>query len=132
MVLSNFDFNQIFSERYDPFEIHAFAEAVALAFADIATDNKRSFFVSTATGVTWDQTKDVCIVNTTTGAAATVSLPTASLMLEREVSIIDGGNNASSNNITVANATGTTKATISTDGGSARLFSDGDTWFSIT
>ncbi len=73
------------------------------------------------------------VTYTNTGAA-TVTIPTAQVEAGRILHIKDADFNANANNITVATGgsekiDGNATYTISTDGGSVSLYSDGTDWF---
>jgi len=73
-------------------------------------------------------------VTYTVTAAVTITVATAEAYAGREVVIKDAGGNASVNNITIATEAaetidGAPTATISTDYGAVRLYSDGTNWF---
>ncbi len=77
---------------------------------------------------------DFIIAVDTTGAAVTITIPTAQATAGRIIILSDGGGNATANNITLATAgaetiDGNATAAIVADDGSLRVVSDGTKWF---
>lgn len=75
-------------------------------------------------------------VTRTAHGTCTVTLPTAGTLNKRIVIVDDAGLNANNQNITIdtegsEKIDGSDTATISTAGGSVRLYSDGSNWFTF-
>ena len=90
--------------------------------------------VNTATYDLLSTDANLLVTYTSTGAVTSLTLPTAQAVAGREVTIIDAGNNASTNNIAIdtegtEKISGNDSVTINTDSGTVTLISDGTNWF---
>ena len=92
---------------------------------------------TTVAAATYDLLVTDYILNVTytgTGAVTSLTLPTAQVVSGREFTVVDGGGNASVNNITIdtegaETIIGNATYVINTDYNSVTLYSDGINWF---
>lgn len=140
-----------------PTKTSALAELAALAGGDyfpvvdisesaVADKNKRitaqkmfanTVPVTTVAAATYTTTgvESILHVTYTATGAVTITIASADIIDGRRIIIKDAGGNAGTNNITITPASGTidgaASATISTNYGKAKLYSDGSNLFTI-
>ncbi|MGZ8432761.1 MAG: hypothetical protein ACXWYM_00255 [Candidatus Binatia bacterium] len=124
----------IFDDKYDGVKMRRMVDIINRAFASIQYPARRVIRASSAGPFEVPGNAGVICVDYTATAAITLNIPPARRFMGRSLTIFDSGGNAGANNITVNPSgseliAGAGTYTISTNGKSIIIASDGDEWF---